>query len=99
MKKLPDTIIIRRDDKYHSELKYKLCKWHNDSQSFKWCYFDEISDKKLMYANTVAEILAAIKIFCELWIDKDKIFFEYDNGKKNMKPFLDAAGMLKEMSK
>lgn len=92
MKSLPEIIIIRYDDKHCSEVIYKKSRWDCG-------YFNQTKQKCLIKSESEKEILAAIKIFCELWIDKDKIFFEFDNGKKKIKTFLDAAGMLKEMSK
>jgi hypothetical protein len=92
MKNLPNTIIIRYDDKHDSEVRYKKT---IDG------YFNEIKQKYFIFSKSKSEqeIWAAIKRLCELWLE-NKIFFEYPNPKSKKYPYkYDAKDMLKEMSK
>jgi hypothetical protein len=98
MKNLPDTIIIRYDDKYDSEVKYQ--RQYLDY----FCFYRKQGKQYLMKSNSEQELWAAIKRLYELWLEKDKIFFEVrktiDKGKNNLKGtektlFLDAENMLK----
>jgi hypothetical protein len=91
MAKLPDKIIIRYHDKHGNEVIYRKAK--NCS------YFNQTKQKFLIFSDTEQKTWTAIKLLCEYWFEKEKIFFEFDYGKKNIKHFLDAEAMLQEISK
>lgn len=91
MEKLPDNIIIRYHDKHDNEVIYR--------KTNHCCYFNQTKQKFLIVSDTEQKAWTAIKLFCEYWFEKEKIFFEFDNGKKKIKHFLDAEAMLKEICK
>lgn len=102
---LPKEIIIRYNGKDSYEVVYRLLRWDLSSSTKKheWAYYNGIKKKSLLRADTQEELLKAIKRLCEVWEDKEKIFFPIQvsrgKGKKKLSYLYDAVTMLKEIEK
>ncbi len=101
---LPEEISIRYHGKDTYDVLYRLCKWKKDrsTKKFTWAYYNGIKKKSLLRADTQEELLKAIKRLCEVWEDREKIFFPVKvsrgKGKKKLTYLYDAETMLKEIN-